>query len=311
MLTGFSPGNQQQVNVFIAGPTCYAASAMPRAAQLDLRYGNSYAEESEDFNGDRYNVAGRVLRDINATTSVSFNAEATQVDYDTDSASTDYKRYDAYFGYRRELPQLDFEAALGYSHVELKDLPEQASTPLARIRLDWRPSPRSTYSAVANYSFGDTATDLAAAGGQTDTPLGDASGTNNVVASPDVFRQRRFELGYRFTGERLGFEIKPYYERLSYVWQTTSDVEARGATAGVDYRVQPLTTVSLAVTRQSRKLFDSAQDDKDTVLRAALTREFTRHWRGTLSFQRNERDSDIAGFSYDENLAMLSVSWRR
>ena len=105
--------------------------------------------------------------------------------------------------------------------------------------------------------------------------------------------------------------MRPYYERIDYVSGLSQDVEARGVSAGIDYRLGPRTTLSLTGTRQSRDLFDGWQDDDDSVLRLGLSREFTRHWSGTIAAQRRERDSSIVGQSYDENLAMLSVTYRR
>ena len=58
-----SPDNEQQVNLFVTGPTLYARFGAATRGQFDLRYGNSYAEENDEFNGDRYSAAARVLHD--------------------------------------------------------------------------------------------------------------------------------------------------------------------------------------------------------------------------------------------------------
>lgn len=306
---GFTPDNQEQINVFVAGPSFFARFGNAMRGQLDLRYSDTYAEENQSFNGTRYNAALRLFRELGTLDWVSLNAEATKAEFDIDTGAPDYRRYDAYFGYRRELQQYTLEAALGYSRLETDGDDGHESSPLARAALEWMPAPRSTLSAGANYGFGDTASDLIALGERPQVPIG--AGTYNVAAGPDVYRERRLEVGYRFEGERLGFEVRPYYERFDYVSGLSQDVEARGASAGVDYRLRPRTTLSLTGTRQSRELFDGTQDDDDSVLRLGLEHEFTRHWRGEVAVQRRERDSSIAGQSYEENLAMLSVTWRR
>lgn len=306
---GFTPDNQEQINVFLAGPSFFARFGSAMRGQLDLRYSDTYAEVNETFNGNRLNAALRLFRELGALDWISLNAEATETEFDIDAGTPDYRRYDAYLGYRRELQQYTFETALGYSRLEMDGDDGHASSPLARIALDWMPAPRSTLSASASYGYGDTASDLIALGERPQIPIG--SGTYNVAAGPDVFRERRLEVGYRFEGERLGFEVRPYYERFDYVSGLSQDVEARGASAGIDYRLTPRTTLSLTGARQSRELFDGTQDDDDRVLRLGLEHEFTRHWRGAVAVQRRERDSSIAGQSYDENLAMLSVTWRR
>lgn len=306
---GFTPDNQEQINVFLAGPSFFARFGSAMRGQLDLRYSDTYAEENRTFNGTRYNAALRLFRELGPLDWVSLNAEATDTDFDLGADALDYRRYDAYFGYRRELERYTLEAALGYSRIDADDDGGHASSPLGRIALDWNVAPRSTLSAGASYGFGDAASDLIALGERPQVPIG--AGTYNVAASPDVFRERRLEAGYRFEGERLGWEVRPYYERFDYISGLSQDVEARGVSAGIDYRLAPRTALSLTGTRQSRDLFDGSQDDDDSVLRLGLSHEFTRHWSGTVAVQRRERDSSIAGQSYDENLAMLSVTWRR
>jgi hypothetical protein len=103
-LASSSPDNEQQVNLFVTGPTLYARFGAATRGQFDLRYGNSYAEENDDFNGDRYSAAARVLHDLDATSAISGNLEAADVEYDDSAQTSDYKRYDAYVGYKRKGP---------------------------------------------------------------------------------------------------------------------------------------------------------------------------------------------------------------
>lgn len=306
---GFTPDNQEQINVFIAGPSFFARLGGAMRGQMDLRYSDTYAEESRTFNGTRRNAALRVIRELGALDWLSLNAEATQIDFDLGPDALDYRRYDAYLGYRRELTRHSFETALGYSRIDGDDGSRRASSPLARIALDWTPAPRSTLGIVASYAFGDTASDLIALRDRPQLSIGTVSG--NIAAGPEVFRERRIEVGYRFEGERLGLELRPYYERFDYLGGLSQDIEARGVIAGIDYRLRPGTTLSITGTRQSREFFDGSREDDESVLRLALEREFSRHWNGMIAVQRRERDSSIAGQSYDEDLAMLGVTWRR
>ena len=56
-IAAFTPGNQQQINIFEAGPSFFARFGQTTLGQLDLRYTNSYAEETQTFNSDRYTAA--------------------------------------------------------------------------------------------------------------------------------------------------------------------------------------------------------------------------------------------------------------
>lgn len=307
---GFTPTNQEQVNVFLAGPTFLARFSETMRGQVDLRYINTYAEENKRFNGDRYSVAGRLFRELNALEWLSFNAEATEASFDLADASADYRRYDAYIGYWRKLREVELNAAVGYSRLQLIG-GEHLSSPLARASVDWNPSPRSTLTAKLDYSFGDAASNLITQGDIPEVPIDIDTGNNNVAAGPDAFRQRRFDLGYRFEGERLSFEVRPFYQRIDYLESGLPDVESRGLYAGLGYQLRPLLTLSVSGARQSRELFDGSQRDDDAFVRVELVKQFTRHWSGSIGAQRTERDSNVAGQSYEENTAMLSVTYRR
>jgi hypothetical protein len=306
---GFSPDNQEQVNVFIAGPSLFARFGDAMRGQLDVRFADTRAEINDDFDGERYSAAVRLLRELDATQRLSFNAEATDARFDSDDAS-DYRRYDAFLGYRRESNALGITAAVGYSRLDPQDGTDSESSPLARLQLDWLLGPRQTLDLAAAYSFADTASDLATLGSDPDADLG-TGGSNNAAAGADVFRQRRAAVGYRFEGERLGFELRPYRERIDYLRDDTQDVDVRGVDLGLRYRLRPLLILSFTGTRQRRELLDGSLEDEDTILRLALDRQFTRHWHAMVAVQRRKRDSDLPGFSYEEDAAMLSVLYRR
>jgi CheY-like chemotaxis protein len=95
-IAAFTPGNQQQINVFEAGPSFFARFGQTTLGQLDLRYTNSYAEETQTFNSDRYTAAARLTRELSATDRISGNLEGTRTEYDSISELYDYERYDAF-----------------------------------------------------------------------------------------------------------------------------------------------------------------------------------------------------------------------
>src|SRR5688572_11200024 len=150
-----SPDNEQQVNLFVTGPSLYARFGAATRGQFDLRYGNSYAEESDEFNGDRYSGAARVLHEIDATTTISGNLEAADVRYDSEGEASDYKRYDAYVGYKRKGSKLNLDMDLGYTQLDRSDSTGHDNDPLARLKADWIFSSRSLLRLTARYQFTD------------------------------------------------------------------------------------------------------------------------------------------------------------
>lgn len=310
VLTGFTPSNQQQVNVFVAGPSFFARFSDATRGQLDLRYSNTYAEDSENFNGNRYNAAARLLHEISATQQISANVEATRVEFNQ-SQTPSHTRYDGYVGYTRNLANIDYSIDLGYSRLQASGTGSDASTPLLRGSLDWKISPRSVISARVFRQFSDSAQDLITRASELNRPVISDLSYADVLVGPDVFRQRRVELGYGFTGERLTFNARPYYERIRYVQLLDQNQSSRGGYVNVGYRLRPLLTLSVLVAQENRDFDFLERTDHDFTADVALTNQFTRHWIGRVDLERRKRNSSIALQSYTENAVIFTFTYRR
>jgi Putative beta-barrel porin 2 len=309
-LTAFSPGNEQQTNLFVTGPTLYFRLGQSTRGQVDLRYSNSYAEENETFNSDRYNVAARAVRELSTTRNIGLNLEATQVRYD-DSPISDYTRYDGYARYWSQFRAVEVNLDLGYSRLEFDNRPNNDEwLPLARFGLAWDVAPRSRLDASLSYEFSDAAENLIVADLDA-PPVLDDFGNPTVPITPDVFKQRRVEVGYTFTGERMGMELRPYYQRISYIDSLAPDEESYGGYATLSYQMRPRMTLSLLAAHEERKFEDPSRRDRDFTASLALDNQFTRHWSARFELQRRERNSSLAGQDYDENAAIVSFSYRR
>jgi hypothetical protein len=310
-LVAFSPGNQQQINVFVAGPSLFARFGDTTLGQLDLRYTNSYAEETESFNSDRYNVAARVERQLNPTDTLALNAEATRIEFDTVSPAFDYDRYEAYASYRSVLASVDIDVDLGYTKLEPKGGSGGSSGPLFRGSLDWRPSQRSEFNLDASYQFADAAQDLIVRVGDPPDPVVGVPGDPDLQIVPDTFRERRLTLGYRYAGERLNLQIQPYYSRLNYVDGVAFDQENRGATVDATFRLRAQLSLSFVAGWQQREFKAVAREDEDLTLGIGLANQFSRHWSGRADVQYRERDSSTVGQNYTENVVAISFAYRR
>lgn len=312
-LVEFTPNNQQQVNVFVAGPTLYARFNGTTRGQLDLRYIDSHAEERDSFNSGRFNAAARVVRQLDAAHSVSANLEAHDVDFDQTDEVGDYRRYDGYINSTMRRQTTDWSLDLGYSRLELDEVAggrETDSYPLARATFNWRPSPRSVLGTTLRYQLTDATQSFM-------TPIDfDARDFNDfrvggTLADPNVFRERMLRLRYTYTGDRTTAQLAPYYRRIRYLEEFVPNQDRRGIVASVEHRLGPRLTLSAFAAREERDFVDLARDDEDLVASLGLSNRFTRHWTGRIDVQRRERDSTQPGRSYDENSVMISFSYRR
>ncbi|HZX79471.1 MAG TPA: hypothetical protein VFE72_00765, partial [Lysobacter sp.] len=77
-----TPENEQQANILVLGPTLHARFGPRTRGQLDLRYTNSYAEDDEGFNGDRYDATASLVHRMRPTRTISLNLHAGRTDFD-------------------------------------------------------------------------------------------------------------------------------------------------------------------------------------------------------------------------------------
>lgn len=310
-LNAFTPGNEQQVNVFVAGPSLTARLGATTNARLDLRYTNSYAQDTKDFNGDRYNAAARLIHDLNPTDKLTFTAEGTRVEFDKDQNDAGYTRKDAYAGYTSKLASLQLSIDAGYSWISPNATDRSFGGSLLRGHGAWDAGPRSSLTLDAAYQFADATDDLIARSAGLDVPIISDTTATDVFVGPGLYRQTRYELGYAYRGARTSVEVHPYYERIRYEDITAIDQTSRGGYVQGSYRLRQDTTLNLVVVRDNRDFSALSREDRDTFANAGLAHDFNSHWGGRLDLQRRLRRSTEAGQSYHENAIILSISYRR
>ena len=127
------PDNVQNANVFSTGPTLLYRLSDTMAGRTELRYINSYAEETAAFNSDRALLTSRALRDLSPVSSISANVSAETVRLDQISASArDFNRTGAYAGYDWRSARTTVHADLGWNWVNVDGL-DSRSGALARV----------------------------------------------------------------------------------------------------------------------------------------------------------------------------------
>lgn len=308
---GLSPGNLQRVNVFVGGPSFHARLGDATRARLDLRAANSHAEESEDFNGDRYSAALRVQRELSPTQQASLNAVATRAEFDEAGEAADYSRVDAFVSYRHEYARGYAELDLGRSRLSPETDGSRVTATLARANLVWTPSARSRLHANARYQLADSTQDLILR--QSDLS---ETGIPELVAStlpvnPDVYRQRRFNLDYRYRGDRFELRLRPRYRSHRYLRTALDDHEDYSGYAELAYRARPRLTLSLQATALNREFLVTQRKDRDRVYGIQADWLWTRHLTSQIGFHRNTRDSTAPGADYAENAISVALMWRR
>lgn len=304
-----SPDNRQQVNVLSLGPNFYFNVGRALRGQAELRYIDSDAEVTEDFNSRRVAGALRIIKDIDATSSLSFNLQGQDVDFDNDLFARDHKRFEFFTSYRRQLNRFDMQLDGGWSRLDYDD-GESRNNPLLRADFGWRPSERSRFHVNAANQFSDAATSaLDNIGGTEGIPDSVMTGSSRVTAS--AYEARELGAGYEYTGVRTSLSLSAYHQKLDYVDSATANEESLGGGIAFGYRLQPsLTLRGSASANRTEYDAPASRRENNRLYTLGLEKQWSRHWTSTLSISRYRRTSPIDAAEFEQNLIYLGIAYR-
>lgn len=314
---GNSPSNLQQVNVFVTGPTLtfQLGGSSTWRGEADLRYINTTASKTHDFDSQRGVGALRILHNLNATDTASLNAEEQHVAFDNVDPLTGIERYDeqSVFGrYESHLARVDIDLSLGASQVSFPRGRPGHSGPLARGSIGWHLDARNTIQITGTNQLADSSTNLVqppnlAANQLTDPTLA----VGRTVISSAVFRQRNLSVGYAYAGPRLGITLSPYYTQLRELDASGLSRNGYGVVAGASWLFNPLTTLTLSAGNQTTEYLSDHSRDRDRTIAATLSRQLTPNWSWSVIASQDNRHSTRPGFGYTENEILAFVYYRR
>ena len=310
-----TPNNQQQTNVFAIGPTLNFRLGPTVRGQAELRYINSHAEETQEFNTQRVSGALRAIKDLSTTSTISANVVDERIDFTEADAGPDYSRYSVFGRYTRNWTRLDLLTDFGYSWLDYSgNTIENRHDPLARATLNWRASERSTFTVDAAYQFSDAASGMMTTAIGTTIPTNIATG--DATTTSQAYLEQRLALGYAYRGDRTGFTVAPYYRKLDYSSSDTEgetglDQTGKGATAGMSYLLRPLISTGLTATGENLNYDQIAREDKSWTVTAFLRQQWARNWSWRVELTHYKRDSSAPGQSSDQNIAYFGITYTR
>jgi len=310
VLTPNTPSNLQQTNVFAAGPTLRFRFGEPLRGEADLRFIDSRADKTPEFNSTRGLIALRAIRDTSATSSLSANAQLQSVRFEDDGLQPDYRRFDAFLGWQSRGAHLDWNVALGGSRVDFNQGVDRRSEPLLRASLDWRASARSTFTLEADRELSDITQDL-----MTDPRL-IATGAPRVspgsaTINSQLFLEQRVSAAYAFRDTRWTLQIAPFWRKAGYEIDRTQNQTGHGGQVEAGYRLRERLMIGVSAGEETREYDRIARRDEDLVCGLYIAGEWTAHWSWRAEVQRRERHSTAADSRYDENVEMFTVSYHR
>ncbi len=305
-----TPDNQQQTNFFLTGPTFHAHFSDRSSGQLDLRYSNSYADTTREFNGNRLSALGQWLYRLSETRSVAVYVQDQGVRYNSAPSTLDYDRQDLYGGYRAigAHSQLDLEA--GYTWLSFRNGggSDSGVRLLGRLRYDL--GPRTRLGAEVERSFSDTAQDLIMDPDRVGKVV-IGSGLDNMLVSPQVYTQTRASVDFSYATDRHRFSVAPFWRKLDYVTDTTLDEKSVGGYAEYAFQWTPLTSLQAFAGANRREYAHLDRTDTDRSVGARLFWQMARQWLWRFEVQHTTRSTNAPGLDYTDNQFLVAIRYSR
>ncbi len=308
-----TPGNRQQVNVLAFGPTLFFDIGQTLRGAAELRYINSDAEITDEFNSNRINLALRAIKELGPTSLVSGNVQAQRVDFDVEAAARDYTRTDLYGRYERTLASFDVAFDAGLSRIDYREGGGDRSEPLLRLLATWRPDDRHRVIARLSSQFSDTATDALAgidAGGAESPTIPGGVPVGEAVVNASPYEERGLELQYTYVQPRFTASVIPFYNRLRYVDTDAFDQDNSGVRFDAMWQLRPRVSVGGYGALSRIEYLQIDRRDETRTVGAYAEYLWTRNLSSRFILARQDRDLSVAGQDATQNIALLTFSWR-
>ena len=309
-----SPDNVQNTNVFSTGPTFLYRFSEAMSGRARLRYVNTYAEEDEDFNSDRFVFDARMVRDLTEVSALSFNGSAELVNLDEPTPTApDFNRYALYGGYDWRSTRTTLHADFGWNWVDFDGL-DSRDGPLARFGAEVAVTPISTFDVAIEHQLSDTASDLAAAVPNADALLlpqsAGGTGDSGTIGS-DVYEEDTLTLGYTRLGERFTLRASGYYSAEDYEYNALLNQKNRGVLATLDYRLTPLASIGVYGSLDWEDFDDADVDSREDEYGLRFQYSVLRNLDLNFEVSQAERSSNEPTNEFDETRFYVAVIWRR
>lgn len=309
VLDADSPDNRQQVNVFSAGPNLSFRVGDAMDGEVELRYVDTNAEVTDEFNSNRIDLAMRTIRRLDAASSLAFNLRGQTVDFDDEQTARNYRRADLFARYERHLRHFDFALDAGYSALNYSSGAGNRSEPLLRGDVAWNPTDAHRFSIGLAQQFSDAATEAMEQLDEGVTAPGSIL-TGDTVINASPFKERRATLDYTYTSARFSVAVESYAHRLDYLESDEFDQTGRGARATLLWMLNPRLVAGAFAGADTVRYSQLEREDRFRRYGVNLNRDFTPHWSARVEFSRIERET-TSGPEAKQNSFFLVIRYTR
>jgi hypothetical protein len=309
-----APDNRQRTEVLVTGPTLALRPATNLRLLGELRFMDTGAERTPEFDGQRLAAAARLLYQRSPVTALSGEVESIDADFDRAGIAPDYRRDNAFLRYSRTAARGEWNTDIGYSRVRFDDVvagfSREESLPLARVRIAYALTEITRLEADLQRGFGDSVQDLldgAPRAGDYALPIG-RTAIRDTTLSSDLFEQTGGRLGVSHRSEATYVRVDSRWRRQEYLRATGLDQTIRGFSVSANRQVRATFSLGVQAGMDWRRFESIARRDRDTRIALVANWQTSRRTGFSFELSHGERRSTDPLQGFDDNRVLVTFN---
>ncbi len=297
------PENQENVNIFTAGPNLTFFQGARNDAGLDVIYTNTYYEirpfDNEQFSGRIY--FGRELRENH---NLSLNLAAETIEFDNGGLTPDVDRDSVFFRYRVRAARTDIDLDIGFSEQEIF-----GGTSERGVLLDFNVDRQITSNSRLTFLGGSRFADQSDVFRLNQDASRDIDDFGDVTETGAPFRLNNVGIGYSLQAGRTIVGLNFGLAEQDYEDQPGLDRKDANIALFVS-RDFSRSLFGIVDILASRREFETVSTEDDTIIGSvSLGYRFMNSLSASLRLSRNTRDASDPTNDFDENRVQLLFTY--
>jgi hypothetical protein len=298
-----TPANRENISIFRTGPIL--TQRLGRRSTLSAQvYYERYSFEESAEDGDTIGGTITLERRVGPRTLASINALGRRVEFDERQLFSSFDAQEVYVAFDRQGAQTRLRIESGYSAI--RDAGQTDDGVLFRLQVNRRFAPRGTLSFNARSEFATTADAFR----YEQTSIRAGLVTRARVATAEPFKRDSVELSYDLAGRRLQAEFLLQFERERFERSQFEDRDRSVARLTIGGPLGPVWSAEVGVDYSDEQLRDTAQDFKDLLVEASLSRRFGSNVAVRLGVAHLDRSAADRTLEFKERVVQLAVTYQ-
>lgn len=301
------PTNRQNSNVFLTGPNIYMHLGPVDTVTLEARYGRAGVENFE-LDSDRDFFAARWVHRLSSWSSLAFNYEFMDVDYENSVQNTDFQRHNYYLRTNIRSARNDYTFDVGKTRIDL-ERGSPISNWLIRLAATRQLNSLSSLGIQYDREYSDTSVQLLPqeatsqpTPGSIQQPLG------ADIVSHELFYTEQTELSYAWRGNTFPWLARLFSRNIDYELSASSR-EEKGWVIDARYvytnALSLLAFSSYTLTHYN----DPVREDQDSVFGVGLLYRVSQSLIAGADLRQYSRTSTISTQGYVDNRIAVTLTY--